>query len=61
MTTPDDRTCSTCIHWRCDERTRAAYAHRAVGTCSKGGPEPDSGCSDSGARETCERWAKDAP
>ena len=53
-------TCSTCIHWRCDERARAAYGHRAVGTCSKGGPNPASGCSDSGAAETCERWAPDA-
>ena len=50
-----DKTCATCRHWRCGERERAAYGHRAIGTCSKGGPDPDAGCSDTAATETCDQ------
>lgn len=46
-------TCSTCEHWRQPPGVILARAPNTVGTCRLGGPDPDSGCSDAGANETC--------
>lgn len=52
MTSP---TCSTCALWRAPPGVILARAPRTIGTCTTGGPDPDQGCSDAAADETCPR------
>lgn len=58
MSVDTAKTCATCRHWKCGERERAYYGHKAEGTCALGGPKPD-GCSDTRAGETCDKWTED--
>lgn len=53
-------TCSSCLFWSAPRGAFEQYAHRTIGTCSKGGPDPDQGCSDTAAGETCEKYQHDA-
>ena len=49
MTSPDTPTCASCVFY-------TAFKGEVIGTCAKGGPEPELGCSDVGATESCEKW-----
>lgn len=48
-----DKTCATCDRWRAPPGVIVQRAPRAMGTCALGGPDPDQGCSDTAAGETC--------
>lgn len=47
-----ERTCEFCRHFS------APLSGVAVGSCAKGGPTPEEGCSDVRYDETCEKWAE---
>ena len=50
MPPPAENRCATCAHF-----TRYRD-DSGIGTCAKGGPEPEEGCSDVGVEETCGRY-----
>lgn len=51
-----DKTCSLCLWWSVPKGALEQYAHRAMGSCRKGGPDPDQGSSDTAAHESCDKW-----
>jgi hypothetical protein len=45
-------TCASCRFWTHTE----GEGWYTIGTCAKGGPTPDDGCSDTHRDEVCERY-----
>lgn len=50
------KTCAFCLWWNAPRGALEQYAHRAIGTCTKGGPDPDQGSSDTAAHESCGKF-----